>query len=156
MRKFRPATASSSVAKPSQARHWQRDACLSVVACLLAACSRPQVPQCSDRSSLGTVGPGGEQIAGNEVSELVARVATAGGKMTRQSALVDLLWQEAERQRLGLPGGTQTRQSRRAVVNRHGRRIEGGETERLRSDPNRLPLGTQLTYCGEQLLRPDT
>lgn len=65
-------------------------------------------------------------------------------------ALRELLWQESERQRLGLPGGDHIFASRsRTVVAYVDRLRAGGGPIDLR---NELPQGTSLTSCGARTI----
>lgn len=129
---------------------------LGASSALAGACgregARAESVVCSDASSLGTVGRKGEPISGLEVRALVARVGMAGGRLTEREALIDLLWQESERRRLGLAGGSDASWSRRTLVQGHQDRLRRRQAGLLRADPTALPPGTRLTACGRKLL----
>jgi hypothetical protein len=114
-----------------------------------AASCRTSDP-CGPSSVAATVQ--GEPITCGDVDALVARVKTAGGSMKVREALIDLVWQEAERKRLGLPGGERAAESRRKVVAAHRGRVLAGDAKKLRSDPDAMPPGTQLSACGRRLM----
>ena len=119
---------------------------------LLLISSCRSEPACANDAELGTVGDPTSAVTAAEVDSLAARVRTAGGSLTKADALVDLLWQESERQRLGLPGGPAAKQSRRKVALGHQNRLRAGTTPRLRDDPKRLPPGAKLTDCGQRVM----
>ena len=91
-------------------------------------------------------------IRSAEVNILAAESTAAGLRLTKAQAFRDLMWQEAERQRLGLPGGAELRKSRREVIRRY-------RFERRSRDPidtlAALPEGATLTACGARLLEQD-
>jgi len=72
--------------------------------------------------------------------------------MQEAEALVDLLWQESERQRMGLPGGPNAKQARRTVALGHQNRLRAGATPPLRDNAKSLPAGATLTDCGHSLV----
>jgi hypothetical protein len=86
---------------------------------------------------------------------VATRVELAAGKMTLQSALIDVLWQERERQRLGLAGGERATASRRSAVLAHRSRLRQHRDDRLRSNAGAVPEGTHLTECGRGLLNQE-
>lgn len=108
--------------------------------------------KCEDSAALARVGDEVGVIMIRDVRELVARVQTAGGAMSRRNAFLDLLWQESERQRLGLPGGERAADSRREVVFIHRDRLREGKATPLREDRSSLPGSTTLSKCGRRLL----
>lgn len=72
----------------------------------------------------------------------------AGSRLDPRSALRDLLWQEAERQRQRLPGGEHARLSRRQALNDYvARRAQGAPALPLAE----MPPGAELTSCGRQV-----
>jgi hypothetical protein len=95
-------------------------------------------------------------ISSTEVAELRARVIAGGGSVTARAAFADVLWQEAERRRMNLPGGERAAVSRKDVVRGHGRRLLDGKTTALRSDPEALPPDVRLTECGQRFLAENT
>jgi hypothetical protein len=106
----------------------------------------------TDSIAAGHVGDPASAITRGEIRALVAQIRTAGSAATDREAFVDLLWQEAERQRLGLPGGDQAPASRRKVILGHGRRIQDGKAAPVRTDPKALPPGTVLTPDGRAIV----
>jgi hypothetical protein len=85
-----------------------------------------------------------------EVDVLMANTTAAGARLTAEQSLRDLLWQESERQRLGLPGGPETQRSRNEAV----RRYRHARLKRAPIDTQGpLPDGTVLTPCGAKLLQ---
>ena len=125
-----------------------------VVAAASATCSFAcdvSGPRCAEDAPLARLGS--EWITERDVREQVARVAVAGGRMTQRDALIDLLWQEAERRRLGLPGGTEAEKSRQRVVVSHVDRLRNGQVQPLRANPSAIPTAVRVTACGSQLLQ---
>jgi len=55
-------------------------------------------------------------LSTDELASFVGETAAAGQRLPQDRALRDLVWQEAERQRLALPGGADLRKSRRAAI----------------------------------------
>lgn len=121
------------------------------IVCVFAGdCSNP--PVCEQEAELGTIGKSGASIRVRDMKALIARVRVTGGSMTEHQALLDLLWQESERQRLGLPGGANAERSWRAVVLGHQDRLKSGAVKVLRLHSEELPRGAVLTQCGRQVL----
>jgi hypothetical protein len=97
---------------------------LGLIVLLAAAASGcSTAPKESARESCGgLLGSVGEvKISRDEVEALVANASASGARLNRAQALKDVLWQESERQRLGLPGGGDIQSSRREVVRRWSR-----------------------------------
>lgn len=124
---------------------------LAVLALPAGGCTGARADSCSDRDSVGHIGDPRSSIARREVRVLVAAVRAGGGNMTEREALADLLWQEAERLRLGLPGGERAEASRREVVRSHLGRIRDGQAMPVRSDRLAHPPGAVLTPCSHAL-----
>jgi hypothetical protein len=124
-----------------------------VAACLLFQGCANATPVCEQRSDLGTVGSTGAPILAAEVDELLARVRVAGGRTTRKRALNDLLWQESERQRLGLEGGINAPASRRATIVAYRTSIKKGPKSAPPLVMTRPPPGAKLSKCGEALMK---
>jgi hypothetical protein len=85
---------------------------------------------------------------------VTANAAAAGTRLTLEQAFRDVLWQESERQRLGLPGGPEVEKSRREAVIQYRRaRPTQGAIDMVAA----LPSGASLTPCGARLLqKPDS
>jgi len=114
------------------------------------ACSEPDGNRKSDGLQCRALGSlGGVTITRSEVEMLVANAGAAGGRLTVEQAFQDLLWQESERQRLGLPGGSELEKSRREVVRRYRQERRNREAINTRAA---LPPATVLTPCGAELL----
>lgn len=108
-------------------------------------------PSCSKDAPLGSIKNETTTVSRLDVEALRGKVLGSAGQMTEKEALADLLWQEKERIRLGLPGGEDAATSRQKVVLDHGRRIRSGEVSPLRKDSRALPPDAQLTQCGRRL-----
>jgi hypothetical protein len=124
---------------------------LGLFATLASSCSRSERVKAREADCDGRLGSlAGVGVSRAEVEVLAADTAAAGARLNLGQALRDLLWQEAERQRLGLPGGAQIARSRREAIRRYRR-------ERLHRGPidtrGELPEGTELTACGHELLK---
>jgi hypothetical protein len=111
------------------------------------SCRRHE-PVCGEASLLAS-----DAITRAEVEETRSRVAMGRGRMTPRDAFTDLLWQEFERARLGLPGGALAPASRRRAVLIHKQRLIDGREDALRSDADQLPPNAKLSECGRRLLR---
>ncbi len=111
----------------------------------VAGCSRSpksdQPTPCSDLAKVGDT-----VVTGAELDFLLASPAAGGIILTREQGLKDLIWQEAERQRLGLPGGVEIQRSRRLAVQRYRRE----RSRRPALDVERLPAHAVLTSCADK------
>lgn len=105
-----------------------------------------------EKGSLGTVGDKGQSIEFHEVREFVGQSAAAGRPVSEAEAFRDILWQEVERQALGLPGGPQTTASRRQAVRQYASALKSQRRDPVRVDRQRVPTSTKLTACGQRLL----
>lgn len=124
---------------------------LSLISWPTTSCGTPS--ECAPGTVLGEIGDAGSGVTLAEVKTLVARIRSAGGSVSEGDALIDLLWQESERQRLGLPGAADAQFSRRKVALGHHKRLSTGATKRLRDSTHSVPDGATLTACGEGLLK---
>lgn len=123
--------------------------CLTLLAMAASACSISPKESTAE-SCGGFLGSVGEiKIARDEVEAVVANASASGARLNRAQALKDVLWQEAERQRLGLPGGGNIQQSRREVVRRYR---DQRRTSPALDTQNTLPPGAELTACGARLI----
>jgi len=131
----------------TSARTCAATTCIALACLSSAACGGPE--RCTDAVLLGRVNrAGAESISRADVEEQRARAGTTGTWLTRRVAFADLLWQETERLRLGLPGGERAAESRRRLVTGHARRLLDHEVAPLRTKPEELPPDAQLTDCG--------
>lgn len=120
----------------------------------LSACGRPD--SCGNDSQLARLDTAGaEPVLRKEVEALRGSVAVTGTSISSGAALADLLWQESERIRLGLPGGKQLASSRRMAIFAHARGLLDGTSPQLRNKPEALPPTTRLTNCGRRFLAHD-
>jgi hypothetical protein len=112
----------------------------------LLGCSHSQQSRskCDDLASVA-----GVSITRAEVDLLVGEAAAAGSQLSLPTAFRDLLWQEAERQRLGLPGGKDITSSRAEAVRRYRRTRMSREPIDLHHE---LPASAVLTACGTAIL----
>lgn len=90
-------------------------------------------------------------LSTDELASFVGETAAAGQRLPQDRALRDLVWQEAERQRLGLPGGPDLRKSRHAAIRAYRQERVTGQREPLAMDV--LPAGASLTPCGERVIQ---
>jgi len=91
------------------------------------------------------------QLSADELTFFAGETAAAGQRLPQDRALRDLVWQEAERQRLGLPGGPDLRKSRHAAIRAYRQERVTGQREPLAMDV--LPAGASLTPCGERVIQ---
>jgi hypothetical protein len=125
-------------------------AALGVVATLALGCTR--APPCDEQAVLGTVGESGAPIRASDVQAVVVRARMGGVEAAVGPSFVDLMWQEAERQRLGLPGGDQASASWQTVVRRHARGLDQGRPIAPAAQRTGLPPDARLTACGAALV----
>lgn len=128
-------------------------ACILATAFYLSQGCAKVTAVCEESSDVGTVGPSGAPILAAEVEESMARVKLAGGRTTRKRALKDLLWQEAERQRLGLDGGEKAPASRRAAIVAYQASLKKGATPGPPLTLTALPPNARLSKCGEAIMK---
>ena len=121
---------------------------------LALGCER--APPCDEHAVLGTVGESGTPIRRTDVEALVVRARMSGVEATVGPSFVDLMWQEAERQRLGLPGGDQASASWQTVVRRRARGLDQGRPVAPAVQRTGLPPDARLTSCGAALVPPPT
>jgi hypothetical protein len=107
---------------------------------------------CDERAVLGTVGESGAPVRLSDVPAFVVRARMGGVETAVGPSLVDLMWQEAERQRLGLPGGDQASASWQTVVRRHARGLDQGRPISPAAGRTGLPPDARLTACGNALV----
>lgn len=138
---------------PWLCRAFQRSGCVLGMTCTFTSMTGCQASTtCDGNVELGRLTvPGAAPILLKDVHELQARAATEGTTMNEEVALRDLLWQEKERIRLGLPGGQSAAQSRRRAVSQHARRLLDGKASALGIASRSLPPEAQLTTCGRAL-----
>lgn len=117
-------------------------------------CTR--APPCDEQAVLGTVGESGTPIRKTDVEALVVRARMSGVEAAVGPSFVDLMWQEAERQRLGLPGGDQASASWQTVVRRHARGLDQGRPIAPAAQRTGLPPDARLTACGAALVPTST
>ena len=129
-------------------------AALGVLTALALGCTR--VAPCDERAVLGTVGESGAPIRLSDVQAVVVRARMGGAEAAIGPSLVDLMWQEAERQRLGLPGGDQASASWQTVVRRHARGLDQGRPIAPAAQRTGLPPDARLTACGAALVPTST
>jgi hypothetical protein len=123
--------------------------CLTLLAVAASACSASPKESAAERCGgfLGSVGD--VKIGRDEVEAVIANASASGAHLNEAQALKDILWQESERQRLGLPGGADIQQSRREVIRRYrGQR----RTSQALDTQKALPPATELTACGTRLI----
>ena len=89
-------------------------------------------------------------LSADELAFFTGETAAAGQRLPQDRALRDLVWQEAERQRLGLPGGPDLRKSRHAAIRAYRHERVAGQREPLAMDV--LPAGASVTPCGERVI----
>jgi hypothetical protein len=127
---------------------------LGVLTALAHGCTR--ATPCDERAVLGTVSESGAPIRLADVEALVVRARMSGIETAVGASFVDLMWQEAARQRLGLPGGDQASASWQIVVRRHARGLDQGRPITPAVQRAELPPDARLTACGAALVPAST
>jgi hypothetical protein len=128
---------------------WRRIAGTALLVVTNIGCARPSA-KLDDQSCGGKLATlHGVTITAAEVTLLIGESGAAGARLTATQALRDILWQESERQRLGLPGGDALTESRREVVKRYRR--ERASRVAIETQHG-LPDGVQMTSCGNTML----
>jgi hypothetical protein len=111
---------------------------------------------CSDQGPLAFVHD--QPIEWADVRILQIGSGVGAVKPSEGTALVDLLWQDSARQKLGFPGGSEARKSRQRVVRWYERQNtldDRTATKSVEFDSTRLPDGVTLTNCGLAVLKRD-
>lgn len=123
-----------------------------VLVCLVGCSSRASVDSEARGCSGALASLNGISIGTEDVETVRARALGAGVTLAPPEAARETIWQEAERQRLGLPGSNteELRQSRALAIQRYRDDLRRG---RVPIDlQHSLPEATTLTACGKQWL----